>query len=68
LAAESSSGSKFSGSQIRRKRRNCGPTSSLHVTPYRAQITLMLCSAANPAVPKKSITVRSSTKRVDPAI
>ncbi len=51
-----------------RKRRTCCPTTSTHETPYRAQITLMLCRAANPAVPKKSISRRSSTRRVDPAI
>jgi len=50
------------------KRRACGPTATTHETPYRAQITLMLCSAAKPAVPKKSMTVKSSTRCVDPAI
>ena len=64
----SSSGSTSSGSQIARKRRTCRPADSTHVTPYRAQITLTLCRAAKPAVPKKSISRRSSTRRVDPAI
>ena len=56
-----SSGSTPSGSQISSIRRTCRPACSIHVASLPQQITLMLCSAAKPAVPRKSTSRRSRT-------
>ena len=61
-----SSGRAPSGSQIARTRRTRRPACSTQVASLPQQITLMLCSAAKPAVARKSTRRRSRTSVLRP--